>query len=69
MIFICIGILAFILSVFLLFFPKSLLAVSELLNRIFIADDTVLKYRFGIGICLLLLSSLLFFTAYYIAMS
>ena len=66
MVFICVGILALVLSIFLLFFPRPFLSVSEFLNRIFLADDIALKYRVGIGICLILVSFLLFFTAYYI---
>ncbi len=67
MIWICIGILAFVLSIFLLFFPKPLVTLSDFFNRVFVADAKAFKYRFGIGISLILVSFLLFFTAYYIA--
>ncbi len=69
MIFIVIGVLAFLLSMSLLFFPVAFLKASEVLNRIFVADRIALKYRFGIGICLVLISFLLFFTAYYMGRS
>jgi len=67
MIWICIGILALVLSIFLLFFPRPFVTLSDFLNRVFVTDAKAFKYRLGIGISLMLVSFLLFFTAYYLA--
>lgn len=67
MIWICIGILALVSSIFFLFFPRAFVTLSDFSNRVFLADAKAFKYRLGIGISLILVSFLLFFTAYYLA--
>lgn len=62
-----IGILCLVFSILLLFLPFVLLSLSAFLNRIFSVDETVLKLRVGIGVCLILVSFFLFFIAYVLA--
>ena len=62
-----IGIFCLVFSVLLLFLPFVLLSLSTFFNRIFSVDKTVLNLRVGIGVCLILVSFFLFFTAYVLA--
>lgn len=62
-----IGVLCLVFSILLFFLPFVLLSLSTFFNRIFSVDKTVIKLRVGIGICLILVSFFLFFTAYVLA--
>lgn len=60
-----IGWVALIFGSFLIFGPNSLIRVSQGLNRMIAKiDEQVLKYRIGIGICLIGSGAFLFFMYY-----
>jgi uncharacterized BrkB/YihY/UPF0761 family membrane protein len=62
-----VGWVALIFGALLVFSPNSLIQMSQGLNRMINKiDEQVLKYRMGIGICLIGSGVFLFFIYYYV---
>lgn len=65
-IFFIIGSVALFSAVTLLLFPEFFLKMSDFSNRIFLTDENAIKYRYGLGISLLLVSAFMFFSFYHL---
>ena len=60
------GFIAFFSAMMLLFFPELFLKLSEHSNRVFLTDENAIKYRYGLGLSLLLVSIFMFFSVYHL---
>lgn len=62
---ILLGVIALVFGMLLLASPGLLIRMSEGLNKVVTrVDDQVLRYRVGVGICLLMAALFLFLYAY-----
>ena len=66
LIFFVVGTVAFLSSILLMVFPEAFLKISDLSNRVFLTDENAIKYRFGLGISLLIVSAFMFFSFYHL---
>ncbi len=67
------GIIALVCGIFFLAFPNKLRKInakaSKLINRVvFSIDEAAYKSRTGVGISMILVAALCFFSVYYLAM-
>ena len=59
------GIVAFLSGIMFILFPKVLIGITDWANRLAInIDKKAIKYRLGLGICLILSGAFLWFIAY-----
>jgi len=62
-----VGVVSFVVGILFLFFPNTLRSMSNKMNKVLVAlDEKLYNLRVGVGISLLLVSVLAFFTFYYI---
>lgn len=61
-----IGIISLFFGIILLFFPKQLTKLSNILNKVIMTvDETLLKMHIGLGISLIAIGLVCFFLVYY----
>jgi hypothetical protein len=65
-VFFIVGIVALLSAILLLFLPELFLKMSDFSNRIFLTDENAIKYRYGFGVILLLVSIFMFFSFYHL---
>jgi hypothetical protein len=65
-IFFIVGIIALFFAALLLFLPEIFLRISEFSNRVFLTDENAIRYRYGLGVSLLLVSFFMFFSFYHL---
>ena len=63
--FILLGIVVLLIGLLFLAKPTALVALSEILNRIVATDHKTLKYRFSVGLILIVMGIFFLFMAYY----